>query len=48
MTRRSIKVGIMGREGQARADAWVLLDYDAARPPEGGLKSTFDALCPYQ
>ena len=36
MTRRSIKAGIRGEEGRARAEARALLDCDAARPPEGG------------
>ena len=36
MTQRSIKVGIRGEEGRARAEAWAMLDYDAAHPPEGG------------
>ena len=36
MTRRSIKVGIRGEDSRTRAEARNLLDYDAARPPEGG------------
>ena len=36
MTRRSFKVGIRGGEGRARSEAWALLDYDTALPPEGG------------
>ena len=36
MTRRSIKVGSRGGDGRARVEARTRLDYDAARPPEGG------------
>ena len=39
MTRRSIKVGIWG-EGWARAEDRALLDYDAARLPEGSPAET--------
>ena len=35
MTRQSIIVGVRGRDGRAWAEAWALLDCDAARPPEG-------------
>ena len=40
LTRRSIKVGIMGGGGRARAEARILLNYGAARPPEGGQADT--------
>ena len=40
MTRRSIIVGVKGREGQAWAKARAQLDYDAARPPGGGTADT--------
>ena len=29
-------MGFKGEEGRVRAEARALLDYDAARPPEGG------------
>ena len=35
MTQRSIKVGISEGKGRAWVEARALLDYDAARPPEG-------------
>ena len=45
MTQKSIKVGIRGEGGRAWAEAQALLDYDAARPPEGA-QSKPEALLP--
>ena len=42
MTRRSILGGVSGGEGRVQAEAWALLDYDAARPPESGSSEARD------